>query len=147
MSRKQRYVASLSEKEQASLIQGYKTGNSPVYQRRCHCILLSSRGYSVNDLAELFGVSTITVYDWFNRWESSGLAGMELRSGRGRKRKLDPDNAEHVKAVRVLVENEPQQLSRVVGKVKSELGIEVSRKTLKRFLKKLDSDGSALGAG
>ena len=72
---------------------------------------------------------------------------MELRSGRGRKRKLDPDNAEHVKAVKVLVENEPQQLSRVVGKVKSELGIEVSRKTLKRFLKKLDSDGSALGAG
>jgi len=147
MNGKKRFIENLTEKEQRSLTEGYKTGNSPVYQRRCHCILLSSQHYTVNELSKLFSVSINTVYDWFNRWGSSGIDGLKLQPGRGRKKKLDTENADHVKVVKKLVENDPQQLNRAVVHVKDELGIEISKKTLKRFLKKSTISGNALGAG
>lgn len=146
MSRKKRFIPSLTDKEHRSLTKGYKTGESPIYQRRCHCILLSAQQYTVNDLSSLFGVRINTIYDWFNRWEASGIQGLKLKSGRGRKKKLDTENENHVKVVKRLVENEPQQLNRVVNQVKVELDIEISKKTLKRFLKKTDSHGSVLDA-
>lgn len=147
MNGKKRFIENLTEKEQRSLTKGYKTGNSPVYQRRCHCILLSSQQYTVNELSKLFGVSINTVYDWFNRWESSGIEGLSLQPGRGRKKKLDTENEDHVKVVKRLVGNAPQQLNRVVVHVKDELGIGISKKTLKRFLKKSTISGNVLGAG
>lgn len=147
MNGKKRFIESLTEKEQRSLTAGYKTGNSPVYQRRCHCILLSSQHYTVNELSKLFSVSIHTVYDWFNRWASSGIEGLKLQPGRGRKQKLDTENEDHVKVVKRLVENSPQQLNRVVVLVHDELGIGVSKKTLKRFLKKSTINGNVSGAG
>lgn len=104
--------------------------------------MLSVQQYTVNDLANLFSVSINTIYDWFNRWEASGIEGLKLKSGRGRKKKLDTENENHVKVVKRLVENEPQQLNRVVNQVKVELDIEISKKTLKRFLKKTSFHGS-----
>ena len=145
MNGKKRFIENLTEKEHRSLTKGYKTGESPIYQRRCHCILLSAQRYTVNDLSSLFGVSINTIYDWFNRWEASGIQGLKLKSGRGRKKKLDTENENHVKVVKRLVENEPKQLNRVLVQIKSELDIEVSKKTLKRFLKRSDSSGNDLG--
>lgn len=146
MNGKKRFIGNLTEKDQRSLTKGYKTGKSPVYQRRCHCILLSTQQYTVKDLANLFGVSINTIYDWFNRWEASGIEGLQLKSGRGRKRKLNIEDENHVKVVKKLVENDPQQLNRVVDQVKVELDIEISKKTLKRFLKKPTTNGNVLGA-
>ena len=147
MNGKKRFIENLTEEEQRSLTKGYKTGNSPVYRRRCHCILLSAQQHTVSGLADLFGVSINTIYDWFNRWGASGIEGLKLQPGRGRKKKLDTQNENHVSVVKGLVENDPQQLNRVVDRVKAELGIGVSKKTLKRFLKKSTTNGNVLGAG
>ena len=40
------------------------------------------------------------------------------------------------------VENEPQNLNRVKTELESKLGIELSKKTLQRFLKNLNIDGN-----
>lgn len=144
MGRKKRFIK-LTEAEKSSLEKCYKTGTSHVYRRKCHCILLSNEGKDVHELSDYFDVHTVTVYSWFNEWESSGAKGLELKPGRGRKAKLSLNNDQHVNKVKEFVQNEPQNLNRVLPMIKEELGVELSKKTLKRFLKNLNTVGNALG--
>ena len=99
MSRKKRYIENLTADQVSALENGFKYGKTHHYRSRCQCILLSYSGKSVPELCEFYQKSHLTIYNWFNRWESEGLSGLEIRSGRGRKRKLDFDNSDHVKLV------------------------------------------------
>ena len=49
-------------------------------------MLLSSKGFSVNDLTVVFDVRRATILAWYNRWERDGIAGLSdaLKSGRPR---------------------------------------------------------------
>lgn len=142
MSRKNKYIEKLTKEQRSSLEKGYKTGKSFVFRRKCHSILLSHEGQTVNELSQFFKVSTITVYKWLKEWESQGIKGLKVKPGQGRPTKLNLDDQNHVKMVKTLVENEPKNLTRVVGQLKSKLGIDISKKTLKRFLKNLNINGS-----
>ena len=142
MSRKNKYIEKLTKEQKRSLEKGYKTGKSFVFRRKCHSILLSHEGQTVNELSQFFGVSTITVYTWLREWESQGIKGLKVKPGQGRPPKLKLDDQNQVKTVKALVENEPKNLTRVVGQLKSELGVDLSKKTLKRFLKNLNTSGS-----
>jgi transposase len=135
MSRKKRYIK-LEEAERKELEKGYKQGKSPVTRRKCQGILLSDKGQTVSELSVMYEVRTRTIYDWFNDWERGGIKGVELKSGRGRKPKLKIEDGEQVKLIKKLVENKPQNLRGVVKELKTDLGIDLSKKTLKRFLKK-----------
>ena len=136
MSRKTRYIAALTPSEKQSLEQGYKTAKSHLTRRKCHAILLSSEGKSIPELCNLFAVTNISVYTWFNSWESSGIKGLELKPGRGRKAKLNKNDPAQVKKIKTLVENNPKSLRQVVSQLQTDLGITVSTITLSRFLKK-----------
>jgi len=142
MSRKNRFIEKLTSEQKRSLEKGYKTGKHFLFRRKCQCILLSDEGKTIKELCDLYSVTRLSVSTWFNLWESEGIKGLELKPGRGRPSKLRVDDPEQVKTVKALVENEPQNLKRVVGQVKSELGIELSKRTLKRFLKNLNISGN-----
>ena len=144
MSRKKKYIEKLTVEQKNSLEKGYKQGKSHLFRRKCQCILMSHRGKSVKELSDFFSVSRISIYKWLRLWECSGIKGLELKPGRGRKPKLEQSNAKHVETIKTLIENEPKNLTRVVGQVQSELGIDLSKKTLKRFLKNLNTDGNDL---
>lgn len=143
MSRKNRFIEKLTEAQKSALEKGYRTGKSHIFRRKCHCILLSHGGKTVNELKDFFGVSIHSVYAWFNSWEADGIEGLQLKPGRGRPPKLDSTNEQQVKKIKTLVENEPKNLNRVVGQVKSEMDIDLSKKTLQRFLKNLNTSGNA----
>ena len=135
----------MTEGEKSSLEEGYKYGKSPVTRRTCQAILLSNKGQTVQELATLYEVKTRTVYEWFNNWEKAGIEGLIMKPGRGRKPKLKSENTEHVEKIKKLVENKPQRLKDVVQEIATDLGIKISKKTLKRFLKKnstIDGSGS-----
>lgn len=139
---RKRYVK-LSLEEESSLKKGYKSTKPYVFRRKCDCLLASHGGKSIDELREIFKVRRATITEWFNRWEREGIKGLEMRVGRGRPRKLDPDNAEQVKRIKELVENDSQNLNRVLDSVKLEYDIkDLSKKTLQRFLKNLNTDGS-----
>ena len=144
MSRKKKFIEKLTAAQKRSLEKGYKQGKSYLFRRKCQCILMSHEGKSVKELCDFFGVSSTSIYKWFGLWETSGVKGLELKPGRGRKPKLEKQNTRHVETIKTLVENEPKNLTRVVGQVQSELGIDLSKRTLKRFLKNLNSDGNDL---
>lgn len=147
MGRKSKHITELSTADQKALRKGYTYGKSPLYRRKCHSILLSHSGKTVSEIAKIYEVTVHSVREWLKQWEKEGLEGLQLKPGRGRKPKLDVNKDKHVQTVKTLVSNEPKNLRKVNAQLKEELDIEVSKKTLKRFLKNLNSDGNAFEGG
>lgn len=143
MSRRNRFIEKLTEAQKSALEKGYRTGKSHLYRRKCHCILLSSERKTVKELAMFFKVSQHSIYVWLNLWEKSGVKALELQPGRGRPPKLKKTDEQQVKQIKDLVENEPKNLNRVVSQINSEMNIDLSKKTLQRFLKNLNTYGNA----
>ena len=114
----------------------------PQYQFRARCqgLLWSADGHCVSALASLLHVSQGTVYNWFNRWEQGGLAGLVNAKGQGRPAILQAADAEQVKAA---VRTNRQQLKEVTATLRQELNKSFSPLTLKRFLKSVGANGGA----
>ncbi len=127
----------LNEAEKITLQEGRKNGKAQAFRDRCHCLLLSSEGYQVKELGQVFRVSEITIYGWLKRWEAGGIVGLRDKAGRGRKPIL---KAEDLPQVKRRVQENAQRLKVARQKLKEELGREFSAKTLKRFLKSLIAD-------
>jgi transposase len=142
MGRKPKFIEILTEDEKVSLQRGYAHGKSPLFRRKCHCILQSNSGKTSKELASFFQVNSLTVLSWFKLWENKGIEGLKLKAGRGRKPKLNPTDQKHVKMVKTLIENDNQNLNKVSGQLADRLGTALSKKTLQRFLKSLGIDGN-----
>lgn len=142
MGRNSKFIEKLTEEQKSSLKKGYTSGKSHLFRRKCQSILKSHEGMTAKELSELYGVTSYSILVWFKLWQTKGIEGLKLQPGRGRPKKLDASNDEHVQTVKTLVKNEPKNLTRVTGQVKSKLGIKLSKKTLKRFLKNLNTSGN-----
>ena len=114
-----------------------KNGTAHLLRKRCHCLILSSEGYQVKDLAEVLGISTNTIYGWLNRWEKKGVVGLRDRAGRGRKPIL---SVVHYAQVKRRVQENAQQLRLARMHLKEDLERDFSEKTLRRYLKNLIAD-------
>ena len=94
-----RYIK-LTETERITLENGYQNHPKHHFRQRCHTLLLSDAGRSCPEIADLFNIRTRTIYTWMDRWESIGLVGLMIQSGRGVKPLLnivDTDLIEKVK--------------------------------------------------
>jgi transposase len=148
MGRKSKHIKKLTEEQKSSLKKGYTHGKSPIYRRRCQSILLSNEGKTVKELSSFFGIGEHSIREWLKLWEKhESIQNLKLKAGRGRKPKLKPEETKHVQTVKTLISNEPRNLNRVTAQIDVELGIKVSKKTLKRFLKNLNTDGNAFDVG
>ncbi len=142
MGRKKKYIENLTEEEKAALKRGHKYGKQFQFRNRCECILLSHEKHDVSSLSKRFKAIPLTIYSWLRSWEASGIEGLKNKPGQGRKPKLDKENKTQVAKVKELVENEPQNLNKVVGQIQETLYVDLSKKTLIRFLKNLNISGS-----
>jgi len=80
---KKRYVklSSLEEKE----LRAWKKNSHLERERdRAHAILLSNKGYSIEQLSGIFEVRRATMGEWFDRWEESGIKGLSDAAKKGR---------------------------------------------------------------
>jgi len=130
----------LSEEEKISLRSAHKHHSCYQVRERCQCLILSSEGKQVKELAQIFSVIPLTIYNWFYRWEAKGIAGLFNQQGQGRKPILTIGESGLIKEK---VQAHAQQLKQAREELKRELGKEFSQKTLKRFLKTLVQDGNA----
>ena len=149
MSKPKRFISNIKEKEIACLLEGKKTGKSEGYRSRCHGIILSYRGYTVDEISEFLEVTRITVYNWMNRWEKSGIEGLRTQAGQGRKALLQTDNKIHVKAVKKAMKLRAEKGTNFLLKIQEELELEdeITMKMLRPFLKKLITYGNASEGG
>src|SRR5215210_1746835 len=79
-----RFIGELNAEQREELRRAMKTGNEQV-RRRAHAVLLSARGYSVGQIADIYEVDRDTVMHWLDRWEDKGAASLHDQAGRGRK--------------------------------------------------------------
>ena len=133
----------LTEPEIATLQEGHKNGSQFQFRNRCFCLILSSQGKTVSELAQFFDISRITIYSWFDAWEQSGITGLMNRRGQGRKPILSLQNPQHVEKVKALIAGNPQSVKSVVAEIEPALGLTMHPETLKRFLKNLVSVSAA----
>ena len=101
-------------------------------RQRAHCIMLSYQGFTVTDLARIFGKSKRTIYRWLDLWETRHFAGLYDRKGRGRNPKLNDAQQRQVKE---WAKEYPKNLRKIAALVREEYGISVSKRTIKRILR------------
>ena len=130
-----RYIE-LDEIARQELGKVYHTHAKSYVRQRAHCLLLSDRGYSVPTLADIFSTRTHTVRQWFTRWETDGLQGLEIRPGRGLKPAINAENTSLVTHIREEVSLNPHNLRDVVERINARWGTSLTVWQLKSFLKK-----------
>ncbi len=111
----------------------YRSSRHHQVRQRAHFLVLASQGVKVEELSKIFSVSYKTMYNWLNRWELEGMVGLYNKPGRGCKRTF---NSEQESIIREWARQEPRQLKKVLQKIKEEWGIEVSKETIKRILRR-----------
>lgn len=144
MSRKKRYIKSLTAAEKLELESDLKDGKSHAYRQRCHAILLSAAGHSVKEITAIFSKSKQTIYSWFDRWESGGIKSLKTQEGQGRKPLLRLDNKDHVKGVEKAVNKVNKKGGNLLAEVEAELQLEkgLTKRILRSFLKKAITPGN-----
>jgi transposase len=125
-------IIKLSKEEEQDLQKLYRESSNATVRKRSQCILLSSQGKSIAELSHLFGVQRNTVSRWFSNWEREQQAGLSIGSGRGRKKKLGMLDAQLIKDY---VAENGRELNTVLAKLEQEHHVQLSKKTLQRFLK------------
>lgn len=78
-----------TEEEVAELGKAMKSDNAKV-AKRATIITNLHQGYDPQAVAEIHGVSLATVYKWFNRYQSQGIAGLSNQPKSGRPAKATP---------------------------------------------------------
>jgi transposase len=126
------FVAELNEEQRVELRRLMKTSNEQV-RRRAHAVLLSSRRYSVDQIAQIYEVDRDTVSNWLDRWKDHGPHGLDDQAGRGRPSILN--EKEQKQAIKI-VEKDPRSAQRSLSRIEKKTGKKISRDTLKRLLKK-----------
>jgi transposase len=127
-----RFIQNLSIESISLLTRIYQRSKHHQVRQRAHCILLSHEGYSTTVLMDLFKVTRLTLYNWFDEGAARRFSGLYNRPGRGRKRTFTADQQEQIKQ---WSKAEPKNLEAVRERVKKTWNIGVSKETIKRVLK------------
>lgn len=111
---------------------------------RAHMILLSARGRSAPEIAEIYEVANVTVYKWIDRFNGEGPSGLYDREREGRPPKLDEEAEQEIERV---LEHAPTEEGYEITRwttphlarhLEEELGVEVHPDTVRRALNRLE---------
>ena len=127
-----RFIHPLSHETLQLLNRVHKQSRHHRVRQRAHCIVLSSQGYTITHLADIFQVDRITIYHWFNAWEHNGFPGLYSRKASGRPPLFTPDQKEQI---RQWIKLFPRNLNKIRSLIHDEFGLKVSKQTIKRVLK------------
>ena len=112
MGRKSKHII-LTDEEKKILEQGYKQGSNHIFRRHCEAVLLNASGKTIKELSVHFSVRVHTIGLWLQNWLSSGINGLKLVSGRGRKPKIAETDKVILDRIENLLEEESRQLKHV----------------------------------
>lgn len=101
---------------------------------RAHGLLLSHRGFKIDEIAQAYAVDRETVVRWFNRWEQWGIVGLQDQVRSGRPEKLTPQEQGWVQQLFKVHARAPK---RIAGEIFKQTGKQVSVDTIRRLGKKI----------
>jgi transposase len=128
-----KYIKPLSEVEKLTLAEAYQHHPQFRVRYRAQVLLLSGRGYTIDQLQPIFEVKRDTISAWLDRWEQNGIVGLFdlARSGRPSIFTLEEQNK-----FKGYIDENPHQLKEAANKLSEEVGKHASLNTYKRFFKK-----------
>lgn len=136
------HVRPLDERERAELKRLARREVGRVSER-IRMILLSSKGYSVSQIADIFECDAASVRTWIERFEAEGVKGLHDRPRCGRPCKADVV-AQHT--IRQIVTSPPSAFGYLFGfwtvvtvctHLVSSMGLKLSQATVRRMLWRL----------
>ena len=101
MRGKKKLVPPLTRAQQSALEQAYRHSGSHRVRQRAQAILLSSRGYCLDQLADILSVDRDTISRWMDAWQQQGAEALADAPRSGRPPKL---GAEVEQALRQILE-------------------------------------------
>jgi transposase len=101
-------------------------------RQRAQAIMLSSKKFSIDEIAKISGVGRNSISSWISRWEKLGFEGLADNSRPGGPPKLNDSEKE---LLFDLVSKTPRDYSNIIGKLYETTGKLISESTIKRLLK------------
>ena len=129
-------VRQLSEAEILELNRGYKKGPNHPFRIRCQIVLLSNENMYSGQIAKALNKNLKTVYSAIEKYNSGGYENLKNKAGQGRISNLDSLTGKQVKYLKEAVDNQPQNLNKVVAKLVGEFGFHISKRMLVKYIKK-----------
>jgi transposase len=133
MESKMLFVEELSQAEEVMLESMYNNHPLAMTRKRGHSILLSNKGYSIPQIAEITSVCRQSLSLWIKMWDEMGLLGLleKPRSGRPRALSIEEENEAVEK-----VKKEPRNLKKVLAEIADKTGLTICKETLRRICKR-----------
>lgn len=82
-------VSALTEADQQALTRLYATSPAHRQRQRAQAVLLSAKGYTLEQIADVLGTTRRSISGWLDRWQTSGLDGLADAPKSGCPRKID----------------------------------------------------------
>jgi len=128
-----KFVTELTEEAKQQLEAIYHDHTDFAFCRRAHAVLLSSRGFTIGQMQDIFAVDRDTVSAWLDLFEQSGADGLKPLPRPGRPAIYTGDEVRQLKG---LVDQEPRQIKQAQAALQQATGKSSSTETAKRALKK-----------
>ncbi len=133
MTTKKRYVSELSIEHKAALEELRGPGYTSRIGKRAEAVLLSARGYSMDEISTITDCHRLSVSHWLSNWDERGIDGLLEREGRGRKRLLTEAEESQVMA---WLDELPNNAKSLAVKIEEAFDKKVSIDTVKRLIKR-----------
>ena len=128
-----KFVSPLDKAQIGLLQQIIKDDPSARARLRAHSILLSSKGYGIDDLANMFEISRNTLSSWIDKWEEHGVDSVSDQARSGAPSKF---TASEIDVVKHIINEHPHAPKMIFAKIAEQLKKTISISTLKRIIKK-----------
>jgi len=128
-----KYISPLSETELSMLESMFKNHPSGKLQRRAHILILSNKGYHVDQLAGIFQITRQTVSALIDDWGKYGLFGLYDAGRSGRPHSLNSGDEQFI---RDFIGQEPRSVKKIQAFLEDKREKKVSEATVRRILKK-----------
>jgi len=137
-----KFVSQLSELSQSWLKTIQNASNESKRTRdRARAILLSSGGFTIQEIVIICDATRKTISGWIDAWTLKGFDTLLDAPHPGRPTIIKTHQEEDVIK---MVEKNPRQVNAVLDEIYQTLGFSISKKTLKRLLKKKGFHGKEL---
>lgn len=128
-----RFIPPLDEETQDRLRLLMHSSENARVRQRAHAILLSSKRYPIDQIADIFEVDRDTVSRWLDNWEARRFEGLSDGPRPGRPRTLNPDQEDRARAIAL---EEPRQIKLGLARIQEVFSIERSLDWLRGLLRR-----------
>ncbi len=91
-----RFVSPLTPDDKTALLHLREYGTASRQRQRAQAVLLSAKGYTLAQIADIFDTAPRTVSVWLGAWQTNGLDGLADAPKPGRRRALEAQVEAHL---------------------------------------------------